>query len=72
MDRQTMLEIAALKDRVNELGQRISEHYMGLHAESAEGIVESQDAILEVSEDTDSRIAEIEDALIELSESMEV
>lgn len=72
MDRQTNLEITALKDRINELGQRISEHYMGLHEQSTEGIVESQDAILEVSEDTDARIAEIEDALIELSESMEV
>lgn len=60
MDRQTMLEIAALKDRVNDLGQRISEHYMGLHQDSTDNIEIDQDALIEI----DTRLSRIEDALI--------
>ena len=60
MDKQTIQEIAALKDRINDLGQRMSEHYMGLHEDSTENISVDQDALMEL----DARITALEEAIL--------
>ena len=59
MDKQTRDEIVILKDKINELGQKISIHYMGLHAESNESINIDQDALIEL----DERLTAIEEML---------
>lgn len=56
MDKQTVQEIAALKERINDISQRLSEHYMALHSESTDNISIDQDALIEL----DARITALE------------
>ena len=64
-------EIGAIWDKINELERKISKFYDEKHKRNADRINASEEALCDIDEVYDGRIADVEEALCELSESME-
>lgn len=61
-------EITAIWEKLNEIERKLSAFTDTRHAESTERITVSEEALCDVDEAYDQRIADIEDALCEVSE----
>lgn len=61
-------EIAAIWDKLNKIERRLSDFADARHAKNAERITASEEALCDVDEVYDQRMAEVEEALCEISE----
>lgn len=68
MDKTTLQEIAALWEKTNEIERKLSVFTERRHEENAERITSSEEALCDVDEVYDQRMAEVEEALCEISE----
>ena len=64
-------EISAIWDKLNEIERKLSKFYDERHNENADRITSSEEALCDVDEAYDSRMADVEEALCDLSEMME-
>lgn len=63
-DQKYMKAIAEAKNLANDTAQRLDAFFAALHEKNANGIKDTEDALIE----TDNRMTDIEDAILELDE----
>lgn len=67
MNKETLQEIAAIWDKLNELNKQLSDFIDMVHGQSTEGISENSDGIIDVAELSDENSGSI----VELAEMIE-
>lgn len=70
MKKDTLQEIAKIWEKLNEISKKLSDFTDSRHAESVERLNISDEALCDIDEIYDGRVADMEEALCEISEML--